>query len=429
MMKSTLKPRKQMVIYSVSNLIAGFGSQTYAFAISFYILQTTGSALSFAIQLICNVVPRTLAGPFIGEFVDRYSKRHIIIYSQVGSLLVVLSLATYMYYVDIHLIAIYIASIFLSVTASFTSIAFSAAITQLFSESYIQKAMSVNQIAISSAAIVSPIVGGMIYGFFPLYGILLMFVGLFFIAVILNTQLSFQQIASSTTTEQKTSMLKNIKAGFMYTKHHLFAMRILLITLFINFIFAAFEIGYSYTLIQNFKMPAALFGITEAGFAVGMLGVSMLLAMISTVTRPMERIKVILYVLGITMISVIVPYYIPLSMASLVVYYFLLMLLIGITITSTNTVIFTVLQRTIDDEMKGRFFGLLETFAMAISPLSFALFGLLFDYFAAQLLLIGIGVAYLLVVIILVPKAFINKVDTHMREMDKEQPTEGNFNI
>lgn len=420
-MENHIKQKRQLTIYSLSNLIAGFGSQTYAFAISFYILQTTGSSLSFAIQLLCNVLPRTIAGPFVGELVDRYSKRKIIIFSQIASLLIVLSLAGYMFYIDMHLGAIYAATAILSLSASFSSIAFSAAITELFSEDYIQRATSVNQVAISSAAIVSPVIGGIIYGFLPLYGILLIFVGLFFFAVLLNSRLTFQESRKSKENAGSDSIFANIKIGFDYTKNHVFAMRILIISLVINFVFAAFEIGYSYTLIHQFKMPAASFGFTEAGFAVGMLLISIVLAIIPTVKEPMKWTKLCIYLLGFVMMSVVLPYYMSLSMTLLVIYYFILMFLLGVTITSSNTILLTVLQKTIDETMKGRFFGLLETFAMAISPLSFIIFGLLFDYVNPKLLLIGIGIVFIILTVILIPSSLVDKIDVYVKENDKQK--------
>src|SRR5699024_12822287 len=117
-MENHIKQKRQLTIYSLSNLIAGFGSQTYAFAISFYILQTTGSSLSFAIQLLCNVLPRTIAGLFVGELVDSYSNRKIIIFSHITSFLIVLNLSGYIFYIYVLLLAIYPAITFLSLTAS-----------------------------------------------------------------------------------------------------------------------------------------------------------------------------------------------------------------------------------------------------------------------------------------------------------------------
>lgn len=403
--------RKQMILYSLSNLIAGFGTQTYAFAISFYILQTTGSAFSFALQLVFNIVPRVIAGPFIGVLVDRFSKRKLIIISQILSLLVVFALVVYLYLFGISILAIYIATAALSVTASFTSIAFSAAITELFVEEHIQRATSLNQMAISSAAIASPIFGGMIYGLLPLYGILFIFVVLFFFAVLCNSFLVFEPKQEAGNREQEISMLQNIKIGFQYTKNHAFALRILIVALFLNFIFAAYEIGYSYTLIHTFEMPATSFGFTESGFAVGMLAASIFFAVIPTVKQPIQLSKLFLVGIGLIMLTIVIPFWFEFTMTMLVVYFFVSMILLGIVLTSGNTMIMTVLQRTIEDEMKGRFFGLLETFAMAISPLSFIIFGFLYDHLDQQPILIAVSIVQIAFVFFSLPKSEVERID------------------
>src|SRR3954453_10469117 len=81
--------------FTVSKLIASFGAQVYTFAISFYILQLTGSATSFAMNLICSILPRTIAAPFAGYAADRWPKKTIVLTAQgaivlaVGGLLAV----------------------------------------------------------------------------------------------------------------------------------------------------------------------------------------------------------------------------------------------------------------------------------------------------------------------------------------------------
>lgn len=61
--------------FTISKLISTFGAQVYAFAISFHILQITGSATSFAANLLCNILPRTLISPFAGYVADKYSRK------------------------------------------------------------------------------------------------------------------------------------------------------------------------------------------------------------------------------------------------------------------------------------------------------------------------------------------------------------------
>src|SRR4051812_22117559 len=122
-MDSSLKLKKatyHLWTFTISKLISSFGSQVYSFALSFYILQMTGSAKAFALNLICNIFPRTLAAPFAGYIVDRYSRKMIVITSQIATTLAIGGLLVVSYTSGISLVAIYITSCILSLTSMFT---------------------------------------------------------------------------------------------------------------------------------------------------------------------------------------------------------------------------------------------------------------------------------------------------------------------
>ena len=92
------KTKQHIWTFLFSKLIASLGISIYSFGISFYILSVTGSALSFAINLILNVLPRTLISPIVGYMADKYSKKVIIVSSQFGSALAMILLLFYIFY-------------------------------------------------------------------------------------------------------------------------------------------------------------------------------------------------------------------------------------------------------------------------------------------------------------------------------------------
>ena len=55
-------------------MIAMLGANVMAFGISLYILAMTGSAMSFATNMICSVLPRALVAPLAGYVADNFSK-------------------------------------------------------------------------------------------------------------------------------------------------------------------------------------------------------------------------------------------------------------------------------------------------------------------------------------------------------------------
>src|SRR5690554_3444111 len=94
--------------FTISKLVGSFGAQVCAFAISFYILQMTGSATSFATNLICSLLPRTLIAPFAGYVADNYSRKTIVITAQVATTLAIGGLLAVSLTSGLSLVAIYI---------------------------------------------------------------------------------------------------------------------------------------------------------------------------------------------------------------------------------------------------------------------------------------------------------------------------------
>ena len=181
----------------------------------------------------------------------------------------------------LSLFAIYMTTVVLSITSSFSGVTFSSSITGLVDEQRIQKAMSLNQMSISFAAIGGPAIGGLLYGSVTMSVFLIMYMIASIIAVILESTMNFKLFAKRKEVlegEAKESMWQSMKAGFAYLKLQPIIMTLLWISLLINFLFGAFQVGYSFILIEKLKIASQHFGLTEGAFAVGMLLLSFYLS-------------------------------------------------------------------------------------------------------------------------------------------------------
>ncbi len=83
--------------------------------------------------------------------------------------------------------------------------------------------------------------------------------------------------------------------------------------MFINFLFGAFQVGYSFILIEKMKMASTHFGLTEGAFAVGMLLLSIYLSMRKEVKYPLLVSKRGIIGMGVIMGSVALPLLIPMQ--------------------------------------------------------------------------------------------------------------------
>ncbi|MFF2448501.1 MFS transporter [Neobacillus sp. NPDC058068] len=390
--------------FTTSKLISSFGAQVYSFAISFYILQMTGSATSFAANLICNILPRTLAAPFAGYIVDKYSRKKIVITAQITTTLAIAGLLAVCLNWGLSLTAIYITSCILSLTSMFTGVAFSSSITGLVDEERIQKAMSLNQMSISFAAIGSPAIGGLLYGAVSMPTFLILYMAASSTAVILESTMNFRLFSnreSAEAVEVKESMWQSIKAGITYLKKQQLLMTIIWISLLVNFLFGAYQVGYSFILIEKLKIASQHFGFTEGAFAVGMLLLSIYFSVGKEVKYPLLVSKRGIIGMGAIMAAIVLPLLMKMPYGYILAYYIVLQLGLGAMMTITNTPIMVIMQKQIDDQFKGRVFSILETMAMALMPLGMVLYGFMYDVFPAQWVMVVSAVLFVGVTLVL----------------------------
>lgn len=429
-MEEALKLKKatyHLWTFTISKLISTFGANVYSFAISFYILQMTGSATNFAANLICSILPRTIAAPFVGYVADKYSRKAIVICSQIATTIAIGGLLIVSLNSGLSLAAIYTTTCILSITSTFSGVTFSSSITGLVDEARIQKAMSLNQMSISFASIGSPAVGGLLFGAVSMPVFLIIYMIASSIAIILESTMNFGLFAKrkeKTEGEKKETMWQSMKAGFNYMKLQPLLLIVIWIALLVNFLLGAFEVGYSYILIEKLKMNSQHFGLTQGAFAVGMLVLSLYFSVRKEVKFPLLVSKRGILGMGVILTGISIPLLISLSTISIFVYYVVLMFCFGAIIIIVNTPLQVMMQKQIDDDYKGRVFSLFETAAMALMPLGMVLYGFLYDVLPAQWILIITAVFLIGVVLILARPAIVRKVHPELTEAKLKQRAE-----
>ncbi|MEN0658370.1 MFS transporter [Caldifermentibacillus hisashii] len=399
--------------FMTSKLISTFGANVYSFAISFYILQLTGSATNFALNLICSILPRTIAAPFAGYVADNFFRKRTIILAQASSVLAIAGLLTVSLMNGLSLTAIYITTCLLSLTSTFSGITFTSSISGLVDENRIQKAMSLNQMSISLASIVAPALGGVLYGAVSIPVFLIIYLIASLVALILDSTMDFQLFAKRSHVpvagQEKEKLWVSMKEGFAYLKTKPVIQTIIFIALFINFFFGSFQVGYSFVLIEKLGMKSEHFGILEGAFAVGMLLLSFYLTIRKEIKYPLITAKYGIIGLALVIGGIAVPLLVPFSYQAMFVFYLILMLAIGSFLTIINTPIGVMMQKSVDDDFKGRVISILETMAQVLMPLGTVIYGFLYDWVAAEwVLFISAGIIIGIALFMLRPSVIAN---------------------
>ncbi|MFF2177681.1 MFS transporter [Lysinibacillus sp. NPDC058147] len=373
--------------FTASKMIAMLGSHVMAFGISLYILAMTGSAMSFATNMICSVLPRALVAPLAGYVADNFSKKRTILLAQAGTILTVGGLLLYTETVGLSVYAVYTATVFNTICSAFSGVTFSSAIATLVNPERLQRAMSFNQLSTSVAMIGGPVIGGMMYGFFEMDAFLMVNMVAYAIAFCLEATMNFNLYSTRREDVKKEKMWEGLNGGFRYIKQQKVIKTIMWVALWINLFFSAIAVGGTYIIIELLKVKSTHFGFIEASGAAGMLAASLYFATRSEVKAPLRFSKISLLLLAGSVGLAVIPLVTEFSYVTIVIFYLIIYFIFAIFEMGINMPIGVYMQKNITEEYRGRVFGLMETMAMSMMPIGMVVYGMLYDTLPAIVIL------------------------------------------
>lgn len=401
-MKTAVK--KNLILFLTSKVTAVLGSSIYAFAIGLYILAETGSSLNFAFTLVLSMLPRILLAPIAGTLSDRLDRKKLIITSNFASAIWLGGVFLTFTVVSQEIWILYVSTAGLSVINTFYTIAVTSSIPNMVGPDNLQKAMSLNQAAISLSTILGPVLGGVFFGIFQIN----LFMGLnmltYLISAIASIMIQYNLYSSKASRKKDASLSEDLKQGVSYIKAQPFLFHLVVISIWLNFWFAVFPVAMPYLVLTVKGMPSIQLGIIEGAFSVGMMVLALVLSARKEIRRKEFSIIGGIIVLSFILILMGLPAITPLMVISDgVVFIYLIALVLGLAaaIMLINMPVTVLLQRNTPDEYRGRVMSLLETGSSAMTPLGFILFGFLLEKMPVWILLGVCGISLLSLVMYL----------------------------
>lgn len=388
--KSVMKPieKRNMWLLIAGLGVSKIGTLAFSFAIGLYILNITGSGMSFAISLILSAVPRIVVAPFAGIAADKYSKKTLTVVGDVLSGLIVLSLLLQS---EITVTSLYIVIAGLSVVNTFFSAAVTSSLPNLVKDDNLMKLNSSFEVFNSIASIIGPMVGGMLFGFGTLKLIIIINGISFILSGFSETFIDFKYNSTMTLEEQKEK--KPYSEVWGYLKKESFFIAMLTMSLSYNFLITVgINVPHTY-LVNNILMLSPKFiGIIEA-----MLPVGMIIGAITISSVPKKKLYVSLYsaavLLGISIGLAGLPYLFSVDFPVLfnVMYQGFVLLLAGFTLAVINIPIGTKMQQMIPEKLRGRVFSLFGMIGSFLVPFGLLLSGGLIQIVDPQWIIVVCG--------------------------------------
>ena len=389
--------KRKTVLFLASQCITLFGSMIVQMSIIWYVTLKTSSGGWIAAFTICSYLPQFLISFFAGVWADRYNRKKLIVLAD-G----VITIATLIMFLVMPMIssdfvllsALLVISIVRSIGAGVQTPAVNAVIPHLVPAEYLMKYNGINATIQSIVQFIAPAVAGTILSIGTFRSTLFIDIVTALIGIGL---LSCVLLPKQEVSNENISVFSEIKAGIHYSFSDKMIGKILIV--YGLFILLSVPAGFMSALLVS-RVYGDVYWYLTAVELVGFAGMALggvLMGMWGGFKSRFKTFAFGLLILSIMTIGMgITPYF---------VLYLAMMFVYSIALTIIQTATTTIIQENAQESMIGRVFGLMGAMYSGFLPVGMAVFGPLADVLPLQWVMVGSGIALVLVTVYLQVKS------------------------
>lgn len=348
-------------------LLSQLGSGILGFILSLYVLHLSNSAFSFSQVLVVTSVVGLISAYPIGNIVDKFSKNKLMLLAQLGSIFFLFCFALFRYvYGDLLVIlSIIILNVCLSICDNLMSTVLMAAAKQIVnSEDELDSYNSLTQTIRGACSMVAPLIASAIYNFFSVMTFII----------------------------EEVDEKLNIRELGRYVLNNRLIVLLSICMIFLNLSVGSLNVGYPFILTTNFQDKPFLIGLVGFAIPFGMLAASI----VYQILRPQgDYVKQAINTwssFGVVIIFIgLATQLINLQSYTYAAILIVSSLIIGFLASFANIPLLSYMQTEVPDKMQGRVFSLMDAIVKSTIPLSYLLYGWLFDHNTASLIYIASG--------------------------------------
>ena len=373
---------KNLGLFIIGKLISVFGSAIYTFAIGLYVLKQTGSGFSFALTLFVGLIPTIIFSPVAGYMSDRFDKKKIVVSMDFanGMMFLILFLLTFKF--ELNQPMIYISTFMTTVFTTFFGIAFEAAKPNLVADEKLMSINSLSKVIDSTALILAPVLGGLIFAFTDIKTFILINAVCFIFSAGIETMIDFNyNIKSTVEINDDGGFVEDIKDGLTYIRKSSEIVKMINVLVILNF-FISFSVTVPLPYIINnlLNLSSNQYGIIQGAFPVGMiLGA----VVVGRIIEKIDYMKLLIFS-SITLSVAIAFLGLPLVLAdasslAYMIYYISIMVIFGIAISFIDVPILWLMQKSIPDNLRGKVLSTSMSIVKLIAPLGLVISGMIIN--------------------------------------------------
>ena len=369
-------------------------------SVIWYVTLKTSSGGWVAAFTICSYLPQFLISFFAGVWADRYSRKKLIVLSDA-----VITISTaIMFFVmpvissdSILLSALLAMSIIRSIGAGVQTPAVNAVIPHLVPEEHLMRYNGINATMQSIVQFAAPAVAGAVLSVGTFRSTLFIDILTALLGIGL---LSCVLLPKQETTGENVSVFSEMKAGIYYSFSDKIIGKILMV--YGLFILLSVPAGFMAALLVS-RVYGDVYWYLTAVELVGFAGMALGGVLMGVWGGFKSRVKTV--VVGLLILSLMT---IGMGLSPYFILYLALMFVYSIALTIVQTATTTIIQEQTESSMQGRVFGLMGAMYSGFLPVGIAIFGPLADMLPLQWIMVGSGIALVLVTVYLQVKSKLN---------------------
>jgi len=369
----TTKPKgmKAFILVWVGQVFSMIGTAMTNFAMGIWAWEKTGQATPLAMVGFFTLAPLIIMTPIAGVLVDRWNRKKVMAFSDIGAGLVTLTVFILMLTGKLEIWHLYITGAVSGIFGAFQWPAYSAAISLMVPKKHYARTSGMIAIAESGVGILAPILAGILLPVINITGIIAIDLVTLVIALAFLLIVFIPDHGREKRDETRGAFFRELWVGFKYILDRKSLLHIQLAFFLFNFFFAIAFTLLNPMILASTNSNSTILGSVQSTGAIGSLVGALIL---TAWGGPKKKVLGVLWgwvVAGVGLILMGVGGSLPFWLAA----EFLIMLVLPL-VNGSNQAIW---QSKVTPNVQGRVFSVRRLIAQVTGPLSMALAGPLAD--------------------------------------------------
>ncbi|MGG2015670.1 MFS transporter [Bacillus sp. S10(2024)] len=384
---SFVNEEKQYQKLFLAGIVNGIGDRFSSVAVLAMLLHVTGSGFAVGMTLAIRLIPSLIFGPIGGMLADQFSRKTILVITDLIRIPFALSFLFVQSKEDIWIV--YFSSFILAAGEAIYGPARKSTIPQLVNKKHLIKVNSLEQVMIGIVLTIGALSGGIVSSIFGPNVTYWLNAGSFLGAAAINYTIRFPG------NEDVKKVGKSENLLFTFKKVILISITVQIL-FFCEILIASIN-GIDNVLISVYAINEFHLGDVGVGLFYAALGIGLILSF-----SVANQLRKNFLVTGLVCLLLEGIFQLLLSQTHLIVFAFLMFCGIAFMSGIGNACFDTILMKKIPEQHQGTMFGLLATIINTVLGISMFISGLALQYLTPRALGLTGGIAYILIAISLI---------------------------